>query len=259
MTPRSASERLVAEARARLVGRRARVADVGTGGGAIAIAVALELPDVEVWATDTSRNAVVLARANVRRHGLEDRVFVRRCDLLDEVPAPVDLIVANLPYVPASAAAEHPDLWAEPFGAVFAPGDGLGPYRRLIDAAPSWLADDGRPAPAARSAGLRRDPRRASYAPCRARCTLLRARAGGHGGRRLDSGAAARPTPHRSRTSDNARAVRDRLCRKPHNAEAIFVGRKTVEFRRSRRPPPQRRGCRTLRPSVWFKTVPRPG
>jgi release factor glutamine methyltransferase len=143
MTPRPASERLVAEARARLVGRRARVADVGTGGGAIAIAIARELPDVEVWATDTSRNAVLLARANVRRHGLEDRAFVRRCDLLDEVPAPVDLIVANLPYVPASAAAEHPDLWAEPFGDVFAPGDGLGPYRRLIGDAPSWLADDG--------------------------------------------------------------------------------------------------------------------
>jgi release factor glutamine methyltransferase len=69
MTPRPASERLVAVARARLVGRRARVADVGTGGGAIAIA--LELPDVEVWATDTSRNAILLARANVRRHGLE--------------------------------------------------------------------------------------------------------------------------------------------------------------------------------------------
>jgi release factor glutamine methyltransferase len=143
MTPRPASERLVAEAGARLVGRSARVADVGTGGGAIAVAIAIELPDVEVWATDTSRNAVLLARANVRRLGLEDRVFVRRCDLLDEVPAPVDLIVANLPYVPESAAAEHPDLWTEPFGAVFAPGDGLGPYRRLIDAAPSWLADEG--------------------------------------------------------------------------------------------------------------------
>jgi release factor glutamine methyltransferase len=143
MTPRSASEQLVAEAGTRLTGRRARVADVGTGSGAIALAIASENPGVEVWATDTSRCAVVLARANVRRHGLEDRVFVRHCDLLDEVPVPVDLIVANLPYVPASAAAEHRDLWAEPFESVFALGDGLGPYRRLVHAAAAWLADDG--------------------------------------------------------------------------------------------------------------------
>jgi release factor glutamine methyltransferase len=143
MTPRPASERLVAAAVARLKGRRARVADVGTGSGAIAVAIARECPEVEMWATDTSRCAVLVARANVRCHGLEDRVTVRRCDLLDDVPAPVDLIVANLPYLPASAALEHPDLWAEPFESVFAPGDGLGPYRRLAEAAEDWLADDG--------------------------------------------------------------------------------------------------------------------
>jgi HemK-like putative methylase len=143
MTPRPASERVVAQACARLAGRRARVADVGTGGGAVAIAIASSCPGVEVWATDTSRCAVVLARANVRRHRLEDRVFVRHCDLLEAVPAPVDLIVANLPYVPASTALQHPDLLAEPWNAVFAVGDGLGPYRRLIDGADVWLADDG--------------------------------------------------------------------------------------------------------------------
>jgi release factor glutamine methyltransferase len=143
MTPRPASEQLVATARAHLAARRARVADIGTGSGALAVAIARECPGVEVWATDTSRCAVLLARANVHRHGLDDRVFVRRCDLLDDVPAPVDLIVANLPYLPASAAAEHPDLWVEPFASVFAPGDGLGPYRRLVKAANSWLAADG--------------------------------------------------------------------------------------------------------------------
>ncbi|MGH3038264.1 MAG: methyltransferase [Gaiellaceae bacterium] len=116
---------------------------LGTGGGAIAVAIAHKCPNVEVWATDTSRSAVQLARANVRRHRLEDRVFVRQCDLLDEVPAPVDLIVANLPYVPESTAAEHPDLLVEPFESVFATGDGLGPYRRLVHGAADWLADDG--------------------------------------------------------------------------------------------------------------------
>ena len=143
MTPRPASEQLVAEARARLVDRRARVADVGTGSGAIAVAIARACPHVEVWATDTSRCAVLLARGNVQRHRLEERVFVRHCDLLDEVPAPVDLIVANLPYLPASVAVEHPDLMTEPFESVFAPGDGLDPYRRLMDAASKWLTEDG--------------------------------------------------------------------------------------------------------------------
>jgi release factor glutamine methyltransferase len=143
MTPRPASERLVAAAVARLGGRRARVADVGTGSGAIAVAIARECPDVEMWVTDTSRCAALLARANVRGHGLEERVTVCRCDLLDDVPAPLDLIVANLPYVPVSTALEHPDLWAEPFESVFAPGDGLDPYRRLAETAWAWLADEG--------------------------------------------------------------------------------------------------------------------
>jgi len=143
MTPRPASEQLVAEASARLAGRRSRIADVGTGGGAIAVAIASACPDAEVWATDTSRCAVLLARANVRLHGLEGRVSVRHCDLLEDLPAPVDLIVANLPYLPDSTAAEHPDLLVEPFDSVFAPGDGLGPYRRLVEAARTWLSDDG--------------------------------------------------------------------------------------------------------------------
>jgi release factor glutamine methyltransferase len=143
MTPRAPSEQLVAAACARLAGRPARVADVGTGSGAIAIAIAIACANVEVWATDISRSAVALARANVRRHRLEDRVFVRHGDLLTPVPGPVDLIVANLPYVAASTAAEHPDLVCEPAAAVFAPGDGLEPYRRLIDAAAIQLADGG--------------------------------------------------------------------------------------------------------------------
>ncbi len=144
MTPRPASERLVSEALRHLTGRgHCRIADVGTGSGAIAIALASACPDVEAWATDTDAAAVLLARANVRRHGLARRVFVQRGDLLAPVPAPLDLIVANLPYVPQAAAADHPDLWTEPADAVFAAGDGLGHYRRLIDDSSDWLAADG--------------------------------------------------------------------------------------------------------------------
>jgi release factor glutamine methyltransferase len=143
MTPRAASEQLVAAACARLAGRPSRVADVGTGSGAIAVAIANVCPNVEVWATDISRSAVALARANVRRHGLEARVFVRHGDLLTPVPGPVDLIVANLPYLAASTAARHPDLASEPTAAVFAAGDGLELYRRLVDAAASRLTEGG--------------------------------------------------------------------------------------------------------------------
>jgi release factor glutamine methyltransferase len=143
MTPRPASEQLVAAARARVGDGEACVVDVGTGSGAIAIAIARACPNAEVWATDMSLSAVKLARVNVRRHGLVGRVFVRHGDLLASVPGPFDVIVANLPYVPASSAPDHPELEAEPFDAVFARGDGLEPYRRLIDGAMTHLADGG--------------------------------------------------------------------------------------------------------------------
>jgi release factor glutamine methyltransferase len=143
MTPRATTEQLVAAARAHVGNGASRVVDVGTGSGAVAIAIANACPQAEVWATDISADAVRLARANVSRHGLGGRVFVHQGDLLAPVAGRFDVIAANLPYVPASAAADYPDLGAEPFDAVFAAGDGLDPYRRLINAAPTRLADGG--------------------------------------------------------------------------------------------------------------------
>ena len=132
MTPRAASERLVEYALDLIGDSPARVADVGTGSGAIAIAVARAAPRVEVWASDLSSSAVALARANVRRHGLGGRVFVRHGDLLEPLPGSFDLVLANLPYLPAASAAAHPELSGEPADAVYTPGDGLGLYRRLL-------------------------------------------------------------------------------------------------------------------------------
>jgi release factor glutamine methyltransferase len=143
MTPQPASKQLVAVASAHLGRRVAAVADVGTGSGALAIAIAKRCPNVEVWATDISRSACVLAEANVRRHGLEDRVFVRQGDLLRPIPGRFDLIVANLPYLAADTAVAHPELAGQPLAAVFAPGDGLDPYRRLLAIARDRLADSG--------------------------------------------------------------------------------------------------------------------
>jgi len=143
MTPRPTSEALVAAAAALIGDRPARVADVGTGSGAIAVALAAALPRAEIVATDTSPAAVALARANVRRLGLADRVTVLRGDLLEPIEPPLDLVVANLPYLPEAEAPRHPDLAGEPGEAVFASGDGLGSYRRLVAASRARLRPEG--------------------------------------------------------------------------------------------------------------------
>jgi release factor glutamine methyltransferase len=141
MTPRPASLALV-ECVLRSIGeRRVVVVDVGTGSGAIAIAIGRSAPRAEIWATDVSSDAVELARLNAARCGVAVRV--RRGHLLDPVPGPIDVIVANLPYLPYSERPLHPDLELEPVDAVFAPGDGLDLYRRLVVAATDRLSSDG--------------------------------------------------------------------------------------------------------------------
>jgi release factor glutamine methyltransferase len=132
-TPRPATERLVSTA-LELIPRdeHARIADVGTGTGAIAVALAVARPNVDVWATDTNPAAVDLARVNAKRHGVDDRVHVLEGDLLEPLPLPMDVVVANLPYLPDSLHDARYD--GEPADAIYAPGDGLGPYRRLLNA-----------------------------------------------------------------------------------------------------------------------------
>jgi len=143
MTPRVASEKLVAAAVERIGDRPVRVADVGTGSGGIALAIALAAPRAEVWATDVSAEATLLARANARVLGIGDRVNVVRGDLLAPVPRELDLIVANLPYLPRKDRREYPDLRAEPEDAAFSGGDGLGLYRDLLGAAEEKLVATG--------------------------------------------------------------------------------------------------------------------
>jgi release factor glutamine methyltransferase len=132
-SPRPATERVVRTALDLIPPEEhARVADVGTGTGAIALALAVSRPNVEVWATDTNPAAVELARANAERLGVADRVHVLEGDLLDPVPMPMDVVVANLPYLPDSL--HDPRYDDEPADAIYAPGDGLGPYRRMLNA-----------------------------------------------------------------------------------------------------------------------------
>lgn len=133
-TPRAATEALVDAALAR---RPVRVADIGTGTGAVAVTLAARDPRVEVWATDASPLAVELAERNARRHGVADRVRVLHADLLDGVPDELDLVVANLPYLPPEAADRYRH---EPRAAVVSGERGLALYRRLLAAAPAYLA-----------------------------------------------------------------------------------------------------------------------
>jgi release factor glutamine methyltransferase len=136
-TPRGTTEQLVDAALDRLGAAPARVADVGTGAGVVAITLALRAPRIEVWASDTCRNALRAASANADRLGA--RVHLVHGDLLEGLPRDLDLIVANLPYLaPGSPGYEH-----EPAAAVYSTGDGLDHYRRLLAGAADHLGDGG--------------------------------------------------------------------------------------------------------------------
>lgn len=136
-TPRPATERLVDVALARIGDNAARVADVGTGSGAVAVTLALRAPHIEVWASDTCRHALALAQTNATR--LSAQVHLVQGDLLDGLPHDLDLIVANLPYLPPDA----PGYDEEPAQAVRSTGDGLDHYRRLLAASADHLVEDG--------------------------------------------------------------------------------------------------------------------
>jgi release factor glutamine methyltransferase len=136
-TPRTTTESLVDAALDRLGDRPARVADIGTGSGAVAITLALRAPAIEVWASDTCGRALALASLNADRLGAQ--VHVVKGDLLEGLPRDLDLIVANLPYL-APGTAGYED---EPEAAVFSSGDGLDHYRRLLAGAADHLAGDG--------------------------------------------------------------------------------------------------------------------
>jgi release factor glutamine methyltransferase len=136
-SPRSTTEKLVDAALERIGQAPARVADVGTGSGVLAITLALRAPLIEVWASDSCRNALRLASANAARLGAQ--IHLVHGDLLEGLPRDLDLIVANLPYL----APGTPGYEDEPTAAVFSTGDGLDHYRRLLAGAADHLAADG--------------------------------------------------------------------------------------------------------------------
>jgi release factor glutamine methyltransferase len=115
-------------------GERMRILDLGTGSGALAVSCALLNPNAFVTALDVSAQALAIARRNVLRHSVQDRVSLVRGDLVGGVRVGAfDAIFANLPYVPertrGSMSREVLDF--EPGLALFAGEDGLDLYRRL--------------------------------------------------------------------------------------------------------------------------------
>jgi release factor glutamine methyltransferase len=137
------SERLAERA----VGANARVLDVGTGSGAIAVALAVESDSLELVATDCSHASLEIAPRNAERHGVAARIEFRQGDLFEPIDAGerFDLIVSNPPYCREDELAQmEPEVrsW-EPSPALVSGDDGMITTRRMIEEAPSHLKSEG--------------------------------------------------------------------------------------------------------------------
>jgi len=140
------------------------VADLGTGSGALALALATELPDAEVWATDVSADALAVARANFAGAGsIAARVRVGEGDWFAALPGELRgrlrVVVSNPPYVAESEVEHLPSEVAafEPRGALVSGPTGLESIKRIVGDAPAWLEPRG-------ALVIELDPRRADAA-----------------------------------------------------------------------------------------------
>ena len=145
LVPNPDTELLVqlAVAWTREAGRPLRAADVGTGSGCIAVAVAHYAPDIEVWASDISSQALEVAARNVAKHSLVQRVHLACGDLMEPLQGKFDLVCANLPYLAPGIALSR-DVLAQPSVALYAGANGSELVARLIEAAPARLNPGGR-------------------------------------------------------------------------------------------------------------------
>jgi ribosomal protein L3 glutamine methyltransferase len=120
------------------------ILEVGTGSGCIAIACALEFPTAAVTASDISTDALDVARLNVDRYQLADRVQLVEADLLNGIEGSFDIIISNPPYVPDQERTELPaEYMHEPALGLFSGADGLDSARRILQDASQLLSANG--------------------------------------------------------------------------------------------------------------------
>jgi release factor glutamine methyltransferase len=141
LIPRPETEHLV-EATLRLT-EKSKILDVGTGSGAIAIALAHRSQNSHVTAIDISPAALAVASRNAQRHRVDDRITFLQSDLLSAVAGTFDVIVSNPPYVSESEVLEPQVARYEPHSALFAGPTGLEIYQRLIPQAREHLKPGG--------------------------------------------------------------------------------------------------------------------
>jgi ribosomal protein L3 glutamine methyltransferase len=120
----------------------ARVLDLCTGNGSLAVIAAMAYPEVAVDAADISADALAVARINVDKHGLQDRIRLLQSDGLEAVQGPYDLFLCNPPYVNAQSMAGLPaEYRAEPALALAGGADGMDFIRRLLREAPAHMSE----------------------------------------------------------------------------------------------------------------------
>lgn len=143
LIPRQETELLIDEAlkfAAENSDRNISVADIGTGSGAIAVSLAVNLPSAKVYATDCSTEALTIADLNCRKHGVADRITLLEGDLLAPLHLPVDLIVSNPPYIASHLLSSlAPEVRREPPLALDGGKEGLEIIKRLLEQAPEKL------------------------------------------------------------------------------------------------------------------------
>lgn len=140
LTPRVETEQMV-EWAVKDAPQGSRLIDIGTGSGAIAIAIAKHRPDLEVWATDVTDEALAVAKRNIEAH--DAKIQLIKSDLFDGVDGIFDTVVTNLPYLQDNAQL-MPEVQKEPAVALHGGLDGLDLYRRFLKQLPEHLKGNGR-------------------------------------------------------------------------------------------------------------------
>ncbi len=139
LTPRVETEKMV-ELAIKYAPRDSKLIDIGTGSGAIALAIAKHRPDLVTWGTDVSEKELSVAKINAKKHKLNTKFI--QSDLFGSVEGKFSIVVTNLPYL-ADGADLMPEVQKEPAVALFGGPDGLGLYRRFLQQLPAHLEPGG--------------------------------------------------------------------------------------------------------------------